>query len=166
MPYRILILESVRDETTARREIHIQNSPLLRDHSFEHVYALELMPLAETQPMPARALKSQQGWLNEKELLSRLDERIAAFQPDILLVHSGAVFHSFPNQLMSVLQGLKDAHPALRIGFQPRPFEQYAPRPYLEYTAEMHELMKKVFATPRQENESGAQGRQNETEPR
>ncbi len=153
MPYRILILESVRDETSARREIHIQNSPLLRDHSFEYAYALDLAPLAETLPMPARALKSLQSSLDDKELLTRLNERIEAFQPDILLVRSGAVFHSFPDQLMSVLQALKEAHPALRIGFQPRAFEQYAPRPYLEYTAEMHELMKKIFPAPRQESD-------------
>lgn len=152
MPYRILILEPVRDEATARREIHIQNSPLLREHSFEHLYALDLLPLAQTQPMPARALKSQQGSLDEKELLSRLKERIEAFKPDILLVHSGALFHSYPDQLVSVLQALKDDQPGLRIGFQPSPFEQHAPKPYLDYTPEMHELMKKVFPAPRQES--------------
>jgi hypothetical protein len=152
MPYRILILESVRDETTVRREIHIRNSPLLREHSFEHMYALELAPLAETRPMPTRALKSQQSSLDEKELLRRLMGRVEAFKPDILLVHSGAVFQSFPDQLMSVLQVLKDAHPEVRIGLQPRPFEQYAPRSYLEYTVEMHELMKKAFLAQGQES--------------
>ncbi len=36
MPYRILALQSARNDTARRREIHTANSPLLREHAFEH----------------------------------------------------------------------------------------------------------------------------------
>ncbi len=145
MPYRILILQSARDDTTRRREIHIANSPLLREHTFEHVYALEAVPLDETAPLPARVMQLQKSGLDEKALLTHLNERIEAFQPDILLVNSGVAFHNYRDQMLFVLQTLKAAHPRLRIGFQPRPFESDAPRLFFEYSEEMRELLEKVF---------------------
>ena len=145
MPYRILILQSVRDEITSRREVQIQHSPLLREHTFDYLYAMEFAPLGETKPLPARVVKSQQSSLDEKELLSRLAERVNRFKPDILVVHSGSAFQSFPEQLWFVMTALKSSHPQLRIGFRPRSFERHSPKPFFEYTAEMHDLMTKIF---------------------
>ena len=148
MPYRILILQSVRDEITSRREIHIQHSPLLREHTFDYLYAMEFASLGETQPLNARVLKSQQNSLDERELLSRLTERVNWFKPDILVVHSGSVSQSFPEQLWFVMTALKGSHPQLRIGFQPRSFEREGPKPFFEYSTEMHDLMTKMFQEP------------------
>lgn len=145
MSYRILILQSARDETVRRREIHLANSPLLREHTFDHIYALEPLPLDETSPLSARVIQVQHSALDEQALLSRLTEQVEAFEPDILLVNSGVVFHNFSDQMMFVLQTLKASHPHLRIGFQPRPFEQTTPKPFFEYSTEMHELLEKVF---------------------
>jgi hypothetical protein len=145
MPYKILILQSVRDEITARREIYIQHSPLLREHTFDYLYAMEFAALGETKPLPARVLKSQQSSLDEKELLARLTDRVNWFKPDILVVHSGSAFQSFPEQLWFVMTALKGSHPHLRIGFLPRPFERDTPKPFFEYTAEMHDLMTQIF---------------------
>ena len=145
MPYRILILESARDDTARRREIHIAYSPLLHGHTFEHVYALEPVPLDDTSPFPARLVQVQQESLDEKALLERLTERVDAFQPDILLVNSGVAFHNFQEQMLFVLQTLKAAHPRLRIGFRPRSFEHDMPKPFFEYSEEMRELLEMVF---------------------
>ncbi len=145
MAYRILTLQSARDDTSRRREIHLANSPLLHEHTFGHMYVREPAALDETMPLPARALRVQQNSLDEKALLNRLTACVEAFKPDILLVSSGSAFDGFPDQMFFVLQTLKAAHPELRIGFQPRPFEQLAPKPFFEYTTEMAELLKKVF---------------------
>ncbi len=145
MPYRILVLQSARDDTTRRREIHVANSPLLREHTFEHVYAMEGVPLDDTLPFPARLRQVQQKALDENALLARLNACIENFQPDILLENSGVAFHNFHDQMLFVLQTLKAGHPHLRIGFQPRPFERDNPRPFFEYSQEMRELLEKVF---------------------
>lgn len=145
MPYRILILESARDEPTRRREIHIANSPLLHEHTFDHIYAIEAVPLDETHPLPARVMQLQQDALDEKALLARLMERVDAFQPDILLVNSGVAFHNFQDQMLFVLQTLKASHPRLRIGFRPRSFERDTPKPFFEYSEEIRQLLEKVF---------------------
>lgn len=146
MPYKIMILESVRDEAAVRRESLVTQHPSLQEHKFEHVYVSERPPVDQTQPMPARLLQSQQKSLDEQALLSRLKERIENSAPDIMLVHSGALFHSYPEQMLFVLQQLKVSHPELRIGFQPRSFEKYATRPFFEYSPEIRDLMRKVFA--------------------
>src|SRR5512146_2227971 len=107
MPYRILILQSARDDTTRRREIHIANSPLLHEHMFDHIYALEPVPLDETHPLPARVMQLQETSLDEKTFLARLMERVEEFQPDILLVNSGVAFHHVQDQMLCVLKTLK-----------------------------------------------------------
>ena len=144
MPYRILILEGVRDEAAARRETHVQCDSSLQQHHFEHLYAGEYVALDETQPL--RLVRLQQKALDENDLLQRVDQRLAALQADILLVHSCALFQSHLDELFFVAQTLKTSHPALRIGFRTRPFEQYGPRSFFEYTAEMRDLMSIVFA--------------------
>lgn len=146
MPYKILILESVRDEAAVRRESRVRQIAALQEHTFEHAYISERPPVDQTQPMPARILQSQQKSLDEQALLSRLKERIGTSAPHILLVHSGALFHSYPEQVLFVLQTLKGAFPSLRIGFQPRSFEKYATLPFFEYSTEIRDLMRKVFA--------------------
>jgi hypothetical protein len=82
-------------------------------------------------------------------LLHRLNERIAAFRPEILLVHSGALFQQYPDEMLSMLQRVKFRHPRLRIGFRPRLFEKHGPKPFFEYTNEMSELMADVFGEGR-----------------
>jgi hypothetical protein len=145
MSHRILIFESTRDENTARREVQVKDNSLLRAYEFDHFYATEPAPLDQTRPMPARLMQSQEPWLDEKELLRRLTERVDVYKPDILVVHSGSMFHSFPDQMLFVLRSLKASHPDLRIGFQPRSFEKYGPKPYFEYTTEMGSLMAEIF---------------------
>ncbi len=145
MGYRVLILQSARGDTSRRREIHLANSPLLREHIFDHLYVMDTMPLDETLPIPARAMQVQDSLLDEQALLARLAERVQSFRPDILLVNSGSAFLTFPEQMFFVLQTLKATYPELRIGFQPKPFERMAPQPFFEYTPEMDELLKKVF---------------------
>ncbi len=146
MPYRILILEGVRDEAAARRETHVQSASSLAQHRFEHIYAAEHVALDETQPIRVRLMQSQKKALDENDVLTRLNQHVTAFQPDILLVHSGTLFQSCPNELMHVLQTLKALHPEVRIGFKPRSFERYGPKAFFEYTMEMRDLMADVFA--------------------
>ncbi len=145
MPYRILILEGVRDEAAARRELHVQQAPSLAQHQFDHLYATEHAALDETMPMRTRLARSQAKPLDEKELLTRLNLRVTAFQPNILLVYSGALFQSCLDEMLHVMQTIKALHPDLRIGFRPRPFEQHGPKPFFEYTAEMSSLMADIF---------------------
>ena len=145
MPYRILVLEPVRDEAASRRETHVPSTPSLQQHDFEYLYATEPIALDETQPMQRRLVQSQQKALDEDALLHRLNERIAAFRPEILLVHSGALFQQYPDEMLSMLQRVKFRHPRLRIGFRPRLFEKHGPKPFFEYTNEMSELMADVF---------------------
>ncbi len=146
MPYRILILEGVRDEAAARRELHVQRAPSLAQHQFDHLYATEHAALDETMPMRVRMARSQEKALDEKELLTRLNQRVTAFQPDVLLVYSGPLFQGCLDEMLHVMQTLKALHPDLRIGFRPRPFEQHGPKSFFEYTAEMRDLMADIFA--------------------
>jgi hypothetical protein len=149
MSYTILILESVRNEAAARRELLLKDAAQFQGNRFDHVYAAEWAPLDQTQPIHMRSL--QKG-LDEHDLLRRINESIERCAPDILLVQSGATFHNYPEQMWFVLQALKAAHPQLRIGFHPRPFEQHRPKPFIEYTSEMGELMAQVFAESHQES--------------
>ncbi len=146
MPYRILVLEGVRDEAAARRETHVHAAAALQPHQFEHIYAAEHVALDETMPMRTRLVQSQKKALDENDLLERLNQRVTAFEADLLLVYSGTLFQSCPNEMLYVMQTLKTLHPNLRIGFQPRPFERYGPKSFFEYTREIHELMTEVFA--------------------
>ncbi len=149
MPYRILILEGVRDEAAARREAHVQAAAALEQHQFEHIYATEHVALDETQPMRTRLVQSQKKALDENELLTRLNQRVTAFGADILLVHSGTLFQTCLEEMLFAMQTLKTLHPDLRIGFQPRAFERYGPKAFFEYTREMHDLMAAVFVETR-----------------
>ncbi len=145
MPYKILVLECVRDEAACRHEMHVQSEPSLQEHRFEHMYAAEHVALDETLPMRTRLVRSQQKALDENDLLARVNQRVTAFGADVLLVQSGTLFQSYPDEMLFVLGTLKTLHPDLRIGFQARPFERHAPRSFLEYTAEMRDLMRAVF---------------------
>ena len=146
MPYRILVLGPVRDEAAARCEAQARQSPALQGCEFEHIYAAEHVGLDDTVPMERRILHSQQKALDEDALLQRLNERVTAFQADILLVNSGALFQHYPDETMEVLRTVKTLHPTLRIGFHPRAFERQGPRPFFEYTREIGDLMAAVFA--------------------
>jgi hypothetical protein len=145
MAYRILLLESVRDDGAARRQLLLSKTPSLREHQFDIMYATEGQALDDTMPLPRRVVKSQES-LDERDLLHRITERVEDCQPDILIVHSGALFQSYPDQMMLVLRALKAGHPELRIGFRPRPFEHYGPQSFFEYTLEMQRLMEQMFA--------------------
>lgn len=144
MSYKILLLESVRDDAAVRRQLRFSKMPSLCEHRFELLYAVEGEALDDTMPLPKRVVKSQAS-LDERDLLHRLTEHVEAFQPDILIVHSGALFQSYPDQMMLVLRALKAGHPELRIGFRPRPFEHYGPQSFFEYTVEMQRLMEDMF---------------------
>jgi hypothetical protein len=146
MPYRILILEPVRDEAACQRETYVRGAPSLQPHEFEHIYAAEYVALDETQPIQTRLVRSQEKSLDENMLLHRLNERVAEFRADILLVNSGALFGRYPEEVLYVLRMIKALHPRLRIGFHPRAFERSRPKAYFEYTNEMGRLMADVFA--------------------
>ena len=151
MPYRILILEAMRDEAAARRELHARAGPLLQQHQLEYLYAAEYVALDETQPMQRRLMHSQEKALDEEALLHRLNERVASFEADLLLVNSGALFRRYPDELLLAMQRLKTLHPELRIGFHPRAFEKQPPKSFFEYTTEIGNLMTEAFAeTPKQ----------------
>lgn len=146
MPYRILILESMRDEAAAQRELYARERPLLQQHQLDYLYAAEYVALDETQPMQRRVMHSQEKSLDEEALLHRLNQRIASFSADILLVNSGALFRRYPDELLFVVQMLKRLHPGVRIGFHPRSFEKQPPKPFFEYTTEIGNLMTEAFA--------------------
>lgn len=146
MPYRILILEPVRDEAASRRETQVPCTPSMQEHELEYIYATERVGLDETQPIQRRLVQSQEKALDEDALLHRLNERVMAFRADLLLVHSGALFQQYPDEMLSLLQRLKGLHPRLRIGFRPRAFEKHGLKPFFEYTNEISDLMAAVFA--------------------
>jgi len=120
MSQRILVLQSVEDEITYRREMRIKRSPLLRDYNFKHIYAIELKDEQQELPTPLMMEQVVQGSLDGEELLDRLVRKVIAFDPNILIVHAGFVFHRFPHEMISALKSLKDKFPNLRIGIQSR----------------------------------------------
>lgn len=145
MAYKILILGWLADEPAARRELQVRNHPALREHQFDFAYVREGTPWDRTLPMPARLVRSTKRSLDENDLLQRLLMRIDAMPADLLLVQSGPLFHSYPEQALFVMQSVKAARPRVRIGLHTRPFEQMTPKPFFEYSAELGELMAHIF---------------------
>lgn len=145
MPYKILVLEPVRDEAASQREQEARQAPALRQHELEYVYASEGVPLDQTVPMQARLVRSQQKALDEDALLHRLNERVTEFHADLLLVNSGPLFRRYPDELLFMMRALKARHPALRIGFHPRTHDRRGPQQCFEYTNEMGGLLAAVF---------------------
>ena len=56
--------------------------------------------------------------LERSDLFGRLELKILDFKPNILLVHTGIVFHKFPFCMMTVLRDIKSKYPYLKIGNQ------------------------------------------------
>ena len=112
---RVLVLQSVEDDLTRRRIARNRASPSLKHLVIDYCYAVELT--RDQQQMYVEQVMDQvmTGSIDEGALLRRIDEKVASFLPDILIVHAGFVFCTFPRVFLSVLSSLKSKHPALRF---------------------------------------------------
>ena len=117
---RVLVLQSVEDELTRNRMAIRRASPALDDYIVEYCYAVELTKGQHEMDIFTMMAQVTSDPIDEDDLLRRLDAKITSFHPDILMVHSGFVFSTYPRQCLSALLSLKSKHPELRIGCQSR----------------------------------------------
>lgn len=118
MKRKILILQSVQDQITDRRELRMKESPSLQDFEIEHIYAIELTHEQRKLSTPAMMSDVCSRAPDEKKLFDRLAKQVATFKPEFLIVHAGFVFYEFPQQVLSSLKALKERFPELRIGIE------------------------------------------------
>ena len=114
--HRILVLQSVEDEITAKRKQKIESNPELQEYEFAFCYAVELT--AEQKAMSAEeivhAVSGQP--LDADKLAERLARAISAFKPDLLIVHPGFVFRTFQQSFLAALKTIRAQFPELKLG--------------------------------------------------
>jgi hypothetical protein len=148
---RIMVVQSVNDDITFRREARIQYSPILQDYEFEHFYLIELTE--EQQRIHPRLMMNEirNAGLDKEQLLERIIQRIHAFKPDTLIIHGGFVFNSFLDDILFVLRQIKKQFPELRIGFekldQVNPESQHYPevQAVFDGSSDIKALIEKIF---------------------
>ena len=145
MSQKIIILQSVQDSITFRREMRIQNSPFLQEYEFEHIYAIVLSPEQQRLPTELMMMQVDQNKLDGEDLLKRITAKLESFKPDILIIHSGFVFHRFPEEMLSVLKSLKTSYPTLRMGIQSHFYKDNEQLGIFEYSSEIDDLISKIF---------------------
>ena len=101
---------------TRRRIVRHRASPSLKHLVIDYCYAVDSTPEEQEMDVLQMMNRVTNGSLDEVELLRRIDKKVASFRPDILIVHAGFVFSTFPRVVLSALSSLKSKYPELRIG--------------------------------------------------
>jgi|WetSurMetagenome_2_1015567.scaffolds.fasta_scaffold00367_19 hypothetical protein len=115
---KVLILNSVDDGLTMQRKMRMDESPILSKYLINHSYAIELTDKQKMLSMETMMSQIKKGQLDEVDMFNRLKKAIIKYKPDVLVVHTGFVFSSFPSEITSVLDRLKFEFPDLKIGMQ------------------------------------------------
>jgi hypothetical protein len=148
MKERILILQSIEDQITARREMRIKSSPLLKEYEIESIYAVELTDKQRQLSPPMVMEEVMEQSLSADHLFDRLKRKVGDFKPSILLVHIGFVFHQFSDEMLFALKSLKHEFPDVRIGLESRgiPFvERSDLQSVFDTSAKTIDLIEQVF---------------------
>lgn len=129
---RILLLGSINDRISRQKAEMIARSPQFQGVLVEHCYAVNLDPeqlrkLAQEEDRFAEYSwwKSAGAQLSPQELQEIIEKKLASFHPDVLLLHTGIVFHRHPETILQVLRQVKIRHSAVKIGYEFRPSVDY-----------------------------------------
>ena len=126
---KILLIESIKDETTLSRHQILKESPRSKSFNLDSFYAIED--------------ESKQNVPENLDFIKRLEEKIISFQPDYILVHTGWFFFQNPSIIYSAVRTLKATFPKIRFGFQER--KDLAVEPYVfdedEYTLSIQNII-------------------------
>jgi hypothetical protein len=110
---KVLVIQSIDDETTAGVE-YFSRSPRFEKYEIEVFYAVH-------QDEIAMEHKDNQTYIYAvpyEDLLRRLDERISAFEPDMLTIHIGIAFMTKPESFLQALAVIKERHPSIELRYE------------------------------------------------
>lgn len=123
---RVLVLHSFKDNGYEARLQQIENNPSLDEISFRHCCLIDRnRPSARIPEMDRLA---NQGKYNEayqllKEVVKEevgplLDEQIIEFNPEVVIIHGGAVFNEVPDACIAMIIDIMKKHPGLPFALE------------------------------------------------
>jgi hypothetical protein len=134
MEHRVLIIESINDRLSRKRAEITANTPQYRDLIIEHCFAvnptIEDLKKIDVFQGPS-ALAECAAWeargapLTNAELKKIIETKVVDFNPDTIMLHTGFVFHKYPDTFLQVLEQIKIEHPSIKIGYQYRASEEH-----------------------------------------
>ncbi len=148
MPFRkILLMQSVEDAITRNRRRKFESNPAAQGCELANCYAVELTPVQKAMRMGQMMEAVTLQPFDAKDLAERLTRQIAEFQPDLVLVHPGFVFHTFTQEMIAVLKMLKSQFPNLKFGLlnseDPSAYLRAAEK-FFDHDAELDEFIAQV----------------------
>ncbi len=105
---RVLLVESLADESTLVRDCFINKHPCREGVHTQFLYAVTTRPGERLQ-------------LDAARFQAALDDRIARVRPDYVLVHTGVAYRSFRNDYHAAIRAVRTKYPAVRFGYQDQP---------------------------------------------
>lgn len=128
---KVLILYSWNDFTSRNRFRIMSESQLLKDFEIRQCFALA----------------SPEEKLNPDKFRKKLCADIKSFMPDILLVHAGIAFISFPNIFIETLEKVKKTYPKTMIGVEEHQVlvHYYSDKKIFENSKEMRAIARMFF---------------------
>ncbi len=121
MPFhRVLVLQSVDDEITFRRRLHIEQDPLLEPCDFQYCFAIELTERQKRIPVEDMMREIYLQPFDERGLEDRMSTLVLSFSPDLVVLYYGAILEWFSDPLMATLKRIRKRFPELHFGIHSR----------------------------------------------
>lgn len=155
MEYRVMVVESIDDRLSRARAAMMARSPELQGLIIEHCFAVE--PTEEDLQEKVgfdepHKLAEYAAWvsrgapLSYEDLLETMEAKVSSFQPDLIMLHTGIVFHRYPQVFLDALSAIKNKYPHIRVGFEHRSSDAYlASNPVFDHDEVTYEVAGRIF---------------------
>jgi hypothetical protein len=111
---RILVVHSTSDPGVDDRIAAMAKKPELAECEFHH----ETFIRPEDEEELSQLKPSEFLQRNEPKIFQRIEARVKAEKPEMVVLHSGVAFSIAPQTVMSIFSMLKSRHPQLKFAVQ------------------------------------------------
>ncbi len=112
----ILMLETLNDTTTSRRHQILNDSPRLVDFKIEYCYASDVIATSDS----TNYAEKEELLFTSNALIEYMEEAIARYNPEVILVHTGSVYMANPVAFTRCFQYLKAKFGHIGTNYQKR----------------------------------------------
>lgn len=121
---RVLILHSFKDKGYETRLQQIVNNPDLDGISFQHCCVIDhSRPSARITELDRLADEGEDTKdilmeVVKEEVKRLLDEQIAKFKPEVVIIHGGTVFDAVPDACITMISDLMEKHHSVQFALE------------------------------------------------
>jgi len=126
---KVLVVYSWDDDISQRRYARMKGIASRSGYDFDQCFAV---PSPRTPPTP-------------NGVTNMISAAVDQFQPDVLLIHTGAAYHQVPDAFSEAARRIHHKYPGLRLGFEHRPHLDLGNLSVFETSEEMTRIEQTFF---------------------